>query len=435
VATQASGQTQVTVGDLVSRLRGPALDRFLRYVSVSTEASRWSETTPTSPGQQELADMLAQELRDLGLAVEDADRFGHVYAAIPASPGYEGPSVGFVAHVDTSPDAPGTGVTPQVIGRYQGGIVELANGEALDPLHEVELREHVGHDLVTSDGTTLLGTDDKAGIAEIMTAVAFILQDPDTVRPAIRLAFTPDEEVGRGIHHFDRDRFGADLAYTLDGPGVGEVNDESFHGVELRITIRGRAAHPGYARDRMVNSLRLAAEVVAELKSSPSPEQSSGREGYIHPFELHGTVEESILRITCRDLAPDGLEARVGVVHDALGRVMAREPRAQGRIEEHNRFEGMGPHLATARPVIDRARTALAAVGIEARLEPIRGTTDGARLSALGLPAPNLSNGGHNFHSRTEWICVDDLALMSGVVVELIRLWGRAGTPGASGRP
>ena len=419
---------------LVSRLRDPALVRFLRYASVPTEASRWSEATPTSSGQRVLADMLVEELRDLGVAVDDPDRFGHVYAAIPPSPGYEGPSVGFVAHLDTSPDARGDGVRPQVIGCYDGGPIELANDTVLDPMYDPDLSEHVGHDLVTSDGTTLLGTDDKAGIAEIVAAVECILREAGSVRPPLYLAFTPDEEIGRGIRHLDLDRFRANVAYTLDGPGIGEINDESFNGVELRITILGHAAHPGYARGRMVNSLRLATQVVSELESAPGPEQSAGREGYIHPFDLRGTVEESILRITCRDLTPDGLAERARLVRDAVGRVTGREPRARARIEEHNRFEGMGPHLATARPIIDQAWTALAALGIEPRLEPIRGTTDGARLSALGLPTPNLSNGGHNFHSRTEWICVDDLARMSAVVVELIELWGRAGMHGAPGR-
>ena len=418
---------------LVASLREPVLDRFLGYVRVDTEASRVSATTPTSSGQLELAGRLVGELRDLGLEVADVDGFGHVYASLPGSPGYDGPSVGFVAHVDTSPDAPGADVHPVLVRGYDGARIVLDSGDVLDPADTPELGLHVGHDLLTTDGRTLLGSDDKAGIAEIMTALGYIVSQPDLPRPALRIAFTPDEEVGRGVRHFDLQRFGADLAYTLDAPGIGEINDESFNGVELQVTIHGRAAHPGYAMGRMVNSVRLAARLVEALQSVRGPEARDGREGYIHPFDVTGTTERTTVRITCRDLSSDGLEACVQSVRQTAERMVADEPGARLEVRERNRFENMGPHLRRSPAVVDAARAALEAFGIAARVGPIRGTTDGARLSALGLPTPNISNGGHDYHARTEWICVEDLALMSAVVVELIGQWGSQGRGAING--
>ena len=426
-ATKTNGLRSGDRTSLVAALRQPALDRFLGYVRVGTEASRVSESTPTSPGQLVLARHIVDELRGLGLACEDVDAYGHVYASMPGSSGYEGPGIGLVAHVDTSPDAPGGNVQPGLVRAYDGGTIARGHGSELDPASTPELEMHVGHDLVTSDGATLLGTDDKAGIAEIVTAIEYLSRHPELPRPAVKLAFTPDEEVGRGVRHFDLRRFGADLAYTLDAPGLGDINDESFHGVELQVTFHGVAAHPGYAKHRMVNSVRLAARLVEELRSVRGPEGSTGREGYVHPFDVIGTTESTTVRITCRDLDAARLEASVQLVARAAERIARSEPGAALEIREHNRFENMARHLQSSPALVETARAALEAFGIAVRLGPIRGTTDGARLSALGLPTPNIANGGHDFHARTEWICVDDLALMSAVVVELLGLWGLKG--------
>ena len=409
---------------LAEELSADVLARFLRYARIDTQAARERTRSPSTPGQLDLGRLLVDELNAAGADDVSLDDNGYVFATLPATVA-EAPAIGLIAHVDTSPDAPGAGVEPLVHEGYDGGVIELPRGgTVLDPERMPELRDQVGQDLVTSSGDTLLGADDKAGVAEIMGAVAYLAAHPELPRPELKIGFTVDEEIGHGATLFDIERFGARFAYTLDGSTRGELTTETFSATEVTVTIEGVDVHPGFAYGRMVNAARLAAQVLAALPGDTlTPETTQGREGFLHPFELSGTAAHATLRLIARDFDDDQLAAHADLVRSTAERIVATQPRAKLTVDVVEQYPNMRRHLDPFPEVLAAAERALAAEGIEPLREPIRGGTDGSRLSAMGLPTPNLFAGGHEFHSVREWVAVQDMAAAAAVVVRLAEAW------------
>jgi tripeptide aminopeptidase len=334
-------------------------------------------------------------------------------------------AIGLIAHIDTSPDAPGAGVEPLVHRAYDGGVIELPRGGTrLDPETMPELRAKVGHDLVTSSGDTLLGADDKAGVAAIMAAVAYLAAHPELPRPTLRVAFTPDEEIGVGATLFDIERFGALCAYTVDGSEIGELQDESFSAYEAEITVEGVEVHPGQATGKLVNALRLAAQIVAALPADRlSPETTSDREGFIHPFELRGTAGLATIRFIVRDFDEAKLQDHLALLERTAEHIVAAEPRARLRVEKHRQYRNMRAYLEPVPFVVEAAQEAIRAEGLEPVRIPIRGGTDGSILSERGLPTPNIFTGGHEYHSLREWASVQDMASAAATLIRLAEVW------------
>jgi tripeptide aminopeptidase len=407
---------------LAEELAPDVLDRFLRYVRVDTQSRRDRSGSPSTPGQLELGRLLVDELRAAGLDDAELDANGYVMATLPAPDG--GATVGLIAHVDTSPDAPGAGVEPIVHRAYDGGAVSLPrSGTVLDPEEMPELAAKAGHDIVTSSGDTLLGADDKAGVAEIVAAVAYLAAHPEIPRPTLRVAFTPDEEIGEGATLFDIERFGAECAYTLDGSDIGELQDETFTATEAIVTIEGVDVHPGFATGKLVNAARLAGRIAAELPPSLTPEATSGREGFIHLYELQGTAARAVLRLIVRDFDDDKLASHLELLRATANDVVGAEPRARLEIDVHHQYPNMRRHLDAFPQVVEAAERAIRAEGIEPVRRPIRGGTDGSRLSAMGLPTPNIFTGGHEFHSVREWASAHDMASAAATIVRLAEAW------------
>jgi len=414
---------------LAASLRDDVLERFLRYVRIDTQSARGSEATPSTAGQLELARLLAEELRGLGLEQVELSREGYVYATLPASGAVAGPTVGLLAHLDTSPDAAGRGVSPRVWPDYDGGELVLPGDpeQVLSPATSGLLAERTGHDIVTSDGTTLLGADDKAGVAEIMAAVAHLVSHPELPRQRTRIGFTVDEEVGRGADHFELDRFGADFAYTLDGQVVGETENETFSAVELGVTFHGIGVHPGTAKGKLVNPLRLAAAFIESLPRDLAPETTEGREGFVHPYAIEGGADRALVTVILRDFDEDALAAHESLVRARAEAAVANEPRASVTFTRWEQYRNMRMALERVPHVVDAALEATRRVGLEPRLGSIRGGTDGSRLTEMGLPTPNLFTGGNEYHSVREWISVQDMAISAAMIVELLRRWAEPG--------
>jgi tripeptide aminopeptidase len=413
---------------LAEELAADVLERFLRYVRVDTQAVHRAASRPSTEKQLDLSRMLVEELRELGLEDARLTEFAAVFASLPGTS--EAPVVGLIAHVDTSPDVTGAGVKPLVHERWAGQPIVLPGDErqVLDPAKLPELAARAGHDIVTSDGTTLLGADDKAGIAEIMAAVAYLVRHPERPRAPIRVAFTVDEEVGRGAEDFDLAAFGAEVAYTLDGSGLGELSVETFSAKSIRITIRGLSVHPGRAKGKLVNAVKLASELVAALPVDRlSPETTEEREGYVHPHRISGSAEEAIVDFIARDHDDALLEQHVQLLRDLADEVIERDPRALVEVEVRDSYRNMRPFIERNPRVVDAALEAIRRVGVEPELAITRGGTDGAVFSAQGLPTPNLFTGGQEYHSVREWASVQDMAAAAATVVELIGVWAEPG--------
>ena len=411
---------------LAEELAPGLLERFLRYVRVDTQSKRDRERSPSTPGQLDLSRILVQELQEIGLTDAELDDNGYVMATLPATVDGDAPAIGLIAHVDTTPDELGSGVEPIVHRDYDGGVLQLPrNGAVLDPAVLEELGKKKGHDIVTASGDTLLGADDKAGVAEIMTAVAHLAAHPELPRPTLRVGFTPDEEIGHGATLFDIERFGAACAYTLDGSTIGELQDETFTASEAIVTIRGVEAHPGFATGKMVNATRLAGEVLAALPADLTPEATSDRQGFIHVFEIEGTVGKAVIRAIVRDFDDALLEQHVGVLRRTVEEVVSRDPRARFEIDVHQQYPNMRTFLAKFPGVVEAAEEAIRGEGIEPLRTPIRGGTDGSRLSEMGLPTPNIFTGGHEYHSVREWASVQEMAAAAATVVRLAEVWAR----------
>jgi tripeptide aminopeptidase len=408
---------------LAEELAGDVLERFLRYVRVDTQAAYRVQERPSTEKQLELSRLLVQELGELGLDAE-LTKSAAVFSGLPGTNG--APVVGLIAHVDTTPDVSGAGVSPLVHEAWDGTPIELPGDarQVLDPEQLPELAARVGHDIVTSDGTTLLGADDKAGIAEIMAAVSYLIRHPERPRAPIRVAFTVDEEVGRGAEDFDLDAFGADVAYTLDGSALGELETETFSATSVRVTIHGLSVHPGTAKGKLVNAVKLAAELIGSLPADRlSPETTEDREGYVHPHRISGGAEEAIVDFIARDHDDELLEQHVQLLRDRAERIGEREPRAHIEIERRDSYRNMRPYIEQNPRVVEAALEAIRRAGVEPRLAITRGGTDGAVLSSRGLPTPNLFTGGQEYHSVREWASVQDMGAAAATIVELAGVW------------
>jgi len=403
-------------------------DRFLRYVRIDTQSDDRSMTSPSTAKQLDLLRMLQSELIDVGCVNVDLDQFGYLTATVPSSirDANGVPVVGFLAHVDTSPDISGAGVSPIVWPNYAGRVLTLPgdSSQRLDPRESPELGNVIGHDLVSSDGRTLLGADDKAGVAEIVTAAAYLLTHPEIPHGTLRLAFTPDEEIGRGTDHFNVVAFGADLAYTLDGSTAGTIEWETFCADSAVVEIQGRNVHPGYAKGTMVNSLKLAAALIDRLpKDQLSPETSDGRQGYLHPVQIEGTVENTHLKFIVRDFTRQGLRDAEDLLRQIATELVSQEPRAKIDVTIQESYRNMGEVLASRMEIVAKAEEAIRRAGLSPSQEPIRGGTDGARLTFAGLPTPNLFAGGHDFHSKREWVSLQDMDRAVETIVQLSQVW------------
>ena len=413
---------------LAAELSDGVLERFLRYVRIDTQAQEDSATYPSTSSQLDLSRLLVSELTAIGLDDIELTEHGYVFATLPGTRG--APVIGLIAHVDTTPESPGAGVVPIVHEDYAGGAITLPGdpSQVIDPEEELALAARVGHDIVTSDGTTLLGADDKAGVAEIMAAVAHLIDTPGP-RATVRVAFTVDEEIGRGTDHFDLEKFGAEAAYTLDGSGIGELEIETFSAYQVRVTFRGRGAHPGSAKGKLVNAVKLAAEFIASLPvDSLSPETTDDREGFIHPSRISGGVEETTVALIVRDHDDRLLDEHTERLRRLAEAVREREPRARVTVEVQDTYRNMRTVIDRHPRVVAAAEEAIRRAGVEPVRSLIRGGTDGARLSELGLPTPNIFTGGQNYHSTREWASVQDMAAAAATVVELVRVWGEGET-------
>jgi tripeptide aminopeptidase len=423
------GMSAPFTSSLAEELAPDLLERFLRYVRVDTQSATDSDGSPSTPGQLELAEILIGELNAIGLEDASVDDNGYVMATLPASNGDGAPVVGLIAHMDTSPDAPGAGVEPIVHRDYDGATIELPrNQTVLDPAQMPVLAGKAGHDIVTSSGDTLLGADDKAGVAAIMTALAHLATHPELPRPTLRICFTPDEEIGEGPTLFDLGRFGAPAAYTIDGSQPGELQDETFSAKEVTLTVHGVDIHPGFATGKMVNAARLAAQIVAALPSDElTPETTSDREGFIHPVSSEASASKAEVQFIVRDFDDELLDQHVALVRRTAEEVLAAEPRARLEFEVKRQYPNMRRFVEPHPELIETAERALRAEGIEPVRKPIRGGTDGSVLSEKGLPTPNLFTGGHEFHSVREWASVQDMASSSATIVRLAEAWADQG--------
>ena len=420
--------TAAYTSELAEALSADVLDRLLRYVRIDTQSDRAHAGSPSTPGQLELARLLRDELEGLGLADVAIDVNGFVTATLPGN--VDGaPVIGLLAHLDTSPDESGRNVEPLVHRDYDGGVIALPrNGTVLDPASMPELTPKVGHDIVSTSGDTLLGADDKAGMAEVMAAVAYLAAHPELPRDTVRVAFTPDEEIGEGAKLFDIERFGAVCAYTLDGSEAGEFTDETFTAASADLVIRGVDVHPGFATGKLVNASRLAGRVLAELPAELTPEATSEREGFIHVWAVESTAGKATIRTIVRDFDDERLAEHVALLRRIAEEAVATEPRARLEIEVKHQYSNMRRFLDDHPDVSAAAEEALRREGYEPRRVPIRGGTDGSILSARGLPTPNIFTGGHEFHSVREWASVQDMASAAAVAVRLAGVWAeRAG--------
>jgi tripeptide aminopeptidase len=409
---------------LVAQLAEDAAERLVRYARIDTQSDEESETYPSTDGQLDLLRLLRDELEEIGLADATIDERGYVTATLQATVEHEVPTIALFAHVDTAREVSGAGVSPQRI-RYEGGEIRLGDsGQTIRPEESSELVNHVGHELITTDGTTLLGADDKAGIAEIMAAIAHLVSQPEIPHGTVKVAFNPDEEIGRGVVHFPVQTFGATAAYTVDGSTAGELQAETFSGAQVRMRIHGRAIHPGWAKGELVNAIKLAGEILARLPQDRlSPETTEGREGFVHPVLVQGDSSEVELRFIVRDFENERLAEHVAFLRGLAEEVAAVEPRCS--IEVEDRIQYRNPRVALDRhpEIVANLEEAVRRVGLEPRQTSIRGGTDGSALTEMGLPTPNLFTGGHDAHSEREWICVEDMGLASATLVELAQVW------------
>jgi tripeptide aminopeptidase len=409
---------------LVAQLAEDAAERFLRYVRFDTQSDEESDTYPSTEGQLLLLRVLRDELEQAGLADAAIDEHGYVTATLPATVENEVPTIALFAHVDTAREVSGANVSPQRL-RYDGGEIRLGDsGQTIHPEQSPELANHAGHELITTDGTTLLGADDKAGVAEIMAAVAYLVAHPEVPHGTVKVAFNPDEEIGTGVVHFPVDSFGAAVAYTVDGSTAGELQAETFSGAQVRMRIHGRSIHPGWAKGELVNAIKLASEIVARLpRDARSPETTEGREGYVHPVLVEGDSAAVELRFIARDFEDDRLDEHVAFLRGIAEEVAAAEPRCSIEVEHRIQYRNPRSAISQRPEIIANLEKAIRRVGLEPKQTAIRGGTDGSALTEMGLPTPNVFTGGHDAHSEREWICVEDMGLAAATLVELARVW------------
>lgn len=406
-------------------------DRFLRYVQIDTQSDPDSPTCPSTEKQKDLGRLLVQELWELGLHDAELDDHGYVYATLPGNSPKQVPVICFCAHMDTSPDCSGAHVKPLVHPRYDGTDIVLPDdpSQVIRQAEHPDLQDQIGHDLITASGTTLLGADNKAGLAEIMDAITYFVQHPEERHGPIRILFTPDEEIGRGADKVDLAKLGAEVGYTVDGERLGSMEDETFSANGLRVRIQGVGAHPGFAQGRMENALKIAGDILATLpKDRLSPETTSDREGFVHPVRAQGTAEQAELEFIVRDFETSRLAEHQQVVQQTVDRVMQRYPRSRAQLEVVEQYRNMKEVLVHRPEVVAYAREAIERAGLTPRVGHIRGGTDGSRLSFMGLPCPNMFAGEHAFHSRLEWVSVQDMQKAVETLVHLAMIWEERST-------
>lgn len=411
-------------------MQSSLLDRFFRYVKIDTQSQEGVlDRYPSTEKQKDLSKLLVNELKDLGLEDAEMDQYGYVMATLPSnlskSETEKVPVIGFLGHVDTSPEVSGENVKPCIYRNYQGTDIPLSG----DPVQIIrvsenpELLKHIGHDIVTSDGTTLLGADNKAGIAEIMTFIEYLNEHPEIRHGSIRIGFTPDEETGNGTAYFDVFQFGADYAYTVDGETMGEIENETFNAASAVFRVTGVNVHPGYAKNKLINAIRIIGEIIVELGKDPAPETTEKREGYLHPYIVEGGVGEAMLKVLIRDFEKRGMDDKSQRLRIIQQTTQARHPKAIVQLDIEDSYQNMRVKLDENSLVVEYALEAVKRSGIEPKLQIIRGGTDGAKLCFMDLLTPNIFTGGHNFHSKQEWIAVQAMEKAVETLVHLVQIW------------
>ena len=411
-------------------MRQELLDRFFRYVKIDTQSQEdVQDRYPSTEKQKDLCKVLTEDLKELGLVDAQMDEYGYVTATLPGNlpegKAENVPVIGFLGHVDTSPEVSGKDVKPIIHENYQGGDIVLPGdrSQVISASENAELQKYIGGDIITSDGTTLLGADNKAGIAEILTMVSTLKKHPEIQHGTVRIGFTPDEEVGTGTKYFDVKKFGADFAYTVDGEKAGEVENETFNAAVAVLKVKGVNVHPGYAKGKLVNSIRIMADIIKELEKYPAPETTEKREGYMHPYVLEGGVETANLKVLLRDFEMAGIREKEERLKEIKKTVSKRYPKASIDLEVKHQYKNMRLKLEENPIVVEYALEAVKRTGIEPELQIIRGGTDGARLCFQGLPTPNIFTGGMNFHSKLEWIPVQGMEKCVETLVHLVQVW------------
>jgi tripeptide aminopeptidase len=406
-------------------MKNEIIERFTSYVKVDTQSNENSETTPSTEGQLTLANMLVEELKSIGMEEVSIDENGYVMATLPANTDKDVPTIGFLAHVDTATDFTGKNVNPQIVENFDGNQIILNEEQniILSPADFPELPQYKGHTLITTDGTTLLGADNKAGIAEIMTAMAYLIKHPEIKHGRIRVAFTPDEEIGRGPHKFNVEAFNATFAYTVDGGPLGELEYESFNAASAKVTFKGKNVHPGTAKGKMVNSAKIAMEFNSKLPAEEAPEHTEGYEGFFHLSSINGDVEETTLHYIIRDFDGDSFQARKDLVQKITNELRLTYGETRVELEMNDQYYNMKDKIEPVKEIVDIAYEAMENLGIKPIVKPIRGGTDGSQLSYMGLPTPNIFTGGENFHGRFEYISVDNMIKSVETIVEIAKLF------------
>jgi len=404
------------------------IDRFISYVTIDTESDASSNTTPSTEKQWDLANKLVEELKQMGLQEVTIDENAYIMATLPSNVDHEVPTIGFVSHFDTTPDFTGANIKPQIVKNYDGGdiILNAAQNIILSPKYFEDLLQYKGQTIITTDGTTLLGADDKAGITEIVTAMEFLINNPEIKHGKIRIGFTPDEEIGRGAHKFDVAKFGADWAYTMDGSQIGELEYENFNAAGAKITFKGKSVHPGYAKGKMINSMLIANKFISKLPKDEVPENTKGYEGFFHVHHLNGTIEETVLELIIRDHDKKKFKKRKKLIEKITKKINKKFAKQFGEdiaiAEIKDQYYNMKEKVEPVMHIVDIAEEAMKQLGIKPLIKPIRGGTDGCQLSYMGLPCPNIFAGGHNFHGKYEYVPVESMQKAVEVIVKIAEL-------------
>jgi tripeptide aminopeptidase len=404
------------------------IDRFISYVTIDTESDSNSETTPSTAKQWDLANKLVAELKSIGMQDVTIDDKSYIMATLPSNVDHEVPTIGFVSHFDTTPDFTGANVKPQIIANYDGKdiVLNVEQNIILSPSYFKDLLLYKGQTLITTDGTTLLGADDKAGITEIVTAMEFLINNPEIKHGKIRVGFTPDEEIGRGAHHFDVEKFGADWAYTMDGSQVGELEYENFNAAGAKITFKGKSVHPGYAKGKMINSILIANDFINALPKDETPQETKGYEGFFHVNHLTGSIEETVLELIIRDHSKQKFEKRKKLIEKITQKINKKFAKQFGEdivvTEINDQYYNMKEKVVPVKYIVDIAEKAMKQVNIKPIIKPIRGGTDGCQLSYKGLPCPNIFAGGHNFHGKYEYVPAESMQKAVEVIVKIAEL-------------
>ncbi|WP_460972120.1 peptidase T [Spirosoma migulaei] len=407
--------------------RPGAVDRFLRYVQIDTQSDPQSTANPSTEKQKDLSRVLVQELLDMGIADAELDQWGYVYATIPANTDKANvPTICFCSHVDTSPDVTGAGVKPMIHRHWDGSDIVLPDdpSQVIRVVDHPDLQHQIGNDIITASGTTLLGADNKAGVAEIMDAAHYLITNPGIKHGRIRLLFTPDEEIGRGTENVDIQKLGSDFGYTIDGEALGTLEDETFSADAVKITIQGVSTHPGFAKGKLENALKIAADLLAALpKNALSPETTEAKEGFVHPTRMEGNQDQAVLEFIIRDFTEVGLQEKETYLQNVLNDIVKNYPGSSAQLVVKEQYRNMKDVLDQYPSVVDNALEAIRRAGLSAERRSVRGGTDGSRLSFMGLPCPNIFAGEHAFHSRLEWVSVQDMQKAVEVIVNVAQVW------------